>query len=119
MAINRIRHYYKQIAGNQAALFLLSGHDDGHGVFGNAAVPAEGRSQLFTFASVVALIDSVVGGSTIAFAVSALPGTPLGVAAGSGIAVGLVSTVLLLRHGERLLAARAGATEAIFPTPER
>ena len=38
------------------------------GVFANAAVPAERRSQFFSFASVVALIDSVIGGSTIAIA---------------------------------------------------
>jgi hypothetical protein len=31
VAINRIRNYYKQIAGDQAKLFLLSGHDDGLG----------------------------------------------------------------------------------------
>ena len=42
LAINRIRGYYKQLAGDQANLFLLSGHDDGLGVFANAAVPAEG-----------------------------------------------------------------------------
>jgi hypothetical protein len=54
VAINRIRNYYKQIAGDQAKLFLLSGHDDGRGVFENAAVPPERRKQFFTFATVVA-----------------------------------------------------------------
>jgi hypothetical protein len=29
VAINRIRNYYKRIAGDQANLFLLSGYDDG------------------------------------------------------------------------------------------
>ena len=117
VAINRIRHYYKEIAGNQARLFLLSGHDDGHGVFANAAVPAEGRRQFFSFASVVALIDSVIGGSTIAIAISVVLDAPLGVAAGSGGAVGLLSLALLLRHADRLLHKRAGSTESIFPTP--
>ena len=91
VAINRIRHYYKEIAGDQARLFLLSGHDDGRGVFANAAVPSEGRRQFFTFASVVALIDSVIGGSTIAIATSVIADAPLGVAAGTGGAVGLLS----------------------------
>jgi hypothetical protein len=63
VAINRIRNYYKQIAGDHAKLFLLSGHDDGRGVFENAAVPPEGRKQFFSFATVVAVINSVVGGS--------------------------------------------------------
>src|SRR5919106_2840862 len=52
LAINRIRGYYKQLAGDRANLFLLSGHDDGRGVFANASVPPDGRSQYFTFGSV-------------------------------------------------------------------
>ena len=117
VAINRIRHYYKEIAGDRANLFLLSGHDDGHGVFANAAVPSVGRRQFFTFASVVAVINSVVGGSALAIAASALAGAPLGVAAGLGGVVGVVSLVLLLRHADRLLEDRTGGTEALYPSP--
>jgi hypothetical protein len=58
IAINRIRNYYKQIAGDQAKLFLLSGHDDGRGVFENDAVPPERRTQFFAFATVVAVISA-------------------------------------------------------------
>lgn len=118
VAINRIRHYYKEIAGEEARLFLLSGHDDGRGVFANAAVPSEGRKQFFTFASVVALINSVIGGSTIAIAISIALDAPLGVAAGAGGAAGALSLVLLLRQADRLLQQRTGSTESIFPTPE-
>jgi hypothetical protein len=118
VAINRIRNYYKQIAGDQARLFLLSGHDDARGVFANAAVPSEGRRQYFTFATVVAVINSVVGGSVIAIAAGAIFGAALGVAAGAGGAVGLLSVALLLRHADRLLEERAGRTEALFPSPE-
>jgi hypothetical protein len=71
LAINRIRGYYKQLAGDEAILFLLSGHDDGRGVFANASVPPEGRSQFFAFGSVVAVINSVVGGSAVAIALGA------------------------------------------------
>ncbi len=117
VAINRIRNYYKQIAGDQAKLFLLSGHDDGRGVFENAAVPAEGRKQFFTFATVVAVINSVVGGSAIAIALGALAGASLGVAAGAGGVAALVSLVALHRHADRLLEERAGRTESIFPSP--
>src|SRR5919106_3733536 len=91
VAINRIRNYYKQIAGDQAKLFLLSGHDDGRGVFENAAVPPEGRKQLFTFATVVAVINSVVGGSAISIAVGAIADASLGVAAGVGAIAAVAS----------------------------
>jgi hypothetical protein len=78
VAINRIGNYYKQIAGDQAKLFLLSGHDDGRGVFENAAVPPERRKQFFSFATVVAAINSVVGGSAIALALGAIADASLG-----------------------------------------
>jgi hypothetical protein len=117
VAINRIRNYYKQIAGDQAKLFLLSGHDDGQGVFENAAVPPEGRTQFFTFATVVAVINSVVGGSAVAIALGAIADTALGVAAGVGGVVALGSLVALLRYADRLLEERAGRTESIFPSP--
>jgi hypothetical protein len=42
LAINRIRGYYRQLARDQADLFLLSGHDDGRGVFENMGLPVEG-----------------------------------------------------------------------------
>ena len=119
LAINRIRNYYKQIAGDQAQLFLLSGHDDGEGVFANAAIPAEGRRHYFSFATVVAVINSVVGGSTVAIAHSATSSEmPLGVAAGAGGAVGLVSLVVLLRVAERLLEQRTRTPEVLFPSPK-
>ena len=117
VAINRIRNYYKQIAGDQAKLFLLSGHDDGRGVFENAAVPPERRKQFFTFATVVAVINSVVGGSAIAIALGAIADASLGVAAGVGGVAALVSLVALLRYADRLLEERTGRTESIFPSP--
>src|SRR5918999_631795 len=102
VAINRIRNYYKQIAGDQAKLFLLSGHDDGRGVFENAAVPPEARKQFFTFATVVGVIAD----------------SSLGVAAGVGGVAALVSLVALLRYADRLLEERTGRTESIFPSPK-
>jgi hypothetical protein len=117
IAINRIRGYYKQIAGEQAKLFLLSGHDDGRGVFENAAVPVEGRKQFFSFATVVAVINSVVGGSAVAIGLGAIADASLGAAAGVGGAVALVSLAALLRHAARLLEERTGQTESVFPSP--
>ena len=93
-----------------------TGHDDGRGVFENAAVPPEGRTQFFTFATVVAVINSVVGGSAVAVALGALADASLGVAAGVGGVVALASLVALLRYADRLLEERAALTESIFPS---
>jgi len=115
LAINRIRGYYRQLAGDQANLFLLSGHDDGRGVFENMGVPAEGRAQFFSFATVVAIINSVVGGSSVAIAAGAL-GAPLGAAAASGGVVAIASVLGWLRLAARLLAERTGGIEPMFPS---
>lgn len=117
LAINRIRGYYKELAGDQSELFLLSGHDDGAGVFANAAVPVEGRTQYFTFGSVIAVINSVIGGSAAAIALGAAAGAPLGVAACAGGLVAIVSLVALLRFAGRLLQARTRGVEPLFPSP--
>jgi hypothetical protein len=74
-------------------------------------VPPERRKQFFTFATVVAVINSVVGGSAIAYA-------SLGVAAGVGGVAALGSLVALLRYADRLLEESAGRTESIFPSPQ-
>lgn len=47
MAINRIRGYYQEVAGNRADLFLLSGNDDATGVRENMALPQQGRTPIF------------------------------------------------------------------------
>jgi hypothetical protein len=117
LAINRIRHYYKEVAGDRADLFLLSGHDDGAGVLANMAVPAEGRKPFFAFSTAILVIDSVVGGAGIAVATGAVFDASLGLAVGIGIATAIVSVVAWLRYAARLLDATAAQTDPLFPSP--
>jgi hypothetical protein len=117
MAINRIRNYYQQLAGDRADLFLLSGHDDGAGVFANMGLAAENRSPLFAFSTAVAVINGVVGGSTVAIALGALADATLGLAAGVGAFAATVSVVGWVRYADRLLDAGATQTEPLFPSP--
>ena len=119
LAINRIRHYYKEVAGDRADLLLLSGHDDGEGVFANMGLPAEGRKPYFAFSSAILVINSVVGGGAAAIAAGAFLGASLGVAVAVGIAAVIVSVVTWLRYADRLLDAGAAQTEPLFPSPAR
>ena len=80
-------------------------------------VPVEGRKQFFTFATVVAVVNSVVGGAAIAIALGAIADSSLGVAAGIGGVVAIISLAALLRFADRLLEERTSRTEAIFPSP--
>jgi hypothetical protein len=117
LAINRIRGYYQQLAGDQASLFLLSGHDDGRGVFENMGVPAEGRKPYFAFSTAILVINSVVGGSAVAVAVGVVVDASLGLSAGAGAAAAIASMVAWLRYADRLLEARAVEPEVLFPSP--
>jgi hypothetical protein len=119
LAINRIRNYYKRLAGDQARLFLLSGHDDGAGVFANMGLPPEGRKPIFAFSSAVAVINGIVGGGAVAIALGAVLDASLGPAAAVGAAAAIVSVVAWLRYADRLLDASAAHTEPLFPSPPR
>jgi hypothetical protein len=119
LAINRIRHYYEEVAGDRADLFLLSGHDDGAGVFANMGLPAEGRKPYFAFSSAILVVNSVVGGTAIAVAAGAFLDASLALAVTVGIVAAIVSVAAWLRYADRLLDATAGETEPLFPTPGR
>jgi len=116
MAVNRIRHYYKEVAGDRADLFLLSGHDDGVGVFTNMGIPAEGRTPVFAFSSAIAVINAVVGGAAVAIALGALVDAGLAPAAAAGVIAAAISVVAWIRYADRLLD-RAAEVEPLFPTP--
>jgi hypothetical protein len=116
LAINRIRHYYKEIAGDRADLFLLSGHDDGAGVFANMGLPPAGRKPFFAFSSAVLVINSVVGGAAVAVAAGALLDASLGLAAVAGGVAAVASTALWLRYADRLLDTGAAAIEPLYPS---
>jgi hypothetical protein len=117
-AINRIRAYYLQIAGEEARYFMLSAHDDAVGVIRNMGVSLERRQQFFTTGSMIAVINSVVGGAAVAIAIGALSSAPLGVCAGAGGVVAIVSLVWLLRMENRLYHQLGGFSEVLFPSPE-
>ena len=114
VAINRIRNYYKQIAGDQAKLFLLSGHDEGQVCSRTRRCrPRDARS--------LHLRDR--GGrhqqcrrwQRDRDRARSIVDTSLGVAASLGGVAALASLVALLRYAERLLEERAALTESIFP----
>jgi hypothetical protein len=117
-AINRIRHYYLEVAGEQARYFMLSGHDDAVGVIRNMGVSLERRQQFFTTGTMIAVINSVVGGGAVAIAVGAFTGAPLGVCAGIGGVVAIGSLAWLLRMENRLYHEMGGFAEVLFPSPE-
>jgi hypothetical protein len=116
-AINRIRGYYQEVAGDEARYLLLGGHDDTLGVLANMGVARPSRWQLyFTFASMVAVLDAVVGGSAMAF-VAGVAGATLGPASGIGAVTGVVSCSLQFRWQRRAHTDARRRGEVLFPSP--
>ena len=55
LAINRIRHYYIEFAGDDARYFVLGGHDDMQGALANMGLSPSRWRPFFSIASVIAL----------------------------------------------------------------
>ena len=116
-AINRIRHYYLELAGEQRRLFMLSGHDDALGVIRNMGIILQRRQQFFTTGSMIAVINSVVGGAAVAIAVGTFTDASLGLSAGVGGVAAIISLARLLRLENRMYHEMGGFTEVLFPSP--
>jgi hypothetical protein len=117
-AINRIRHHYLELAGDRADLFMMSAHDDAIGVLANMGIRRSTWQAYFTTPTMVAVINSVVGGGAIAIAVGAVSDAPLAIAAGVGGLVAIVSLAAMRRFETRYLQAALGELEVLFPSPQ-
>jgi hypothetical protein len=116
-AINRFRHHYLELAGDHARLFMLSAHDDARGVLVNMGVRQTRWQPYFTAPTMIAVINSVVGGSVIAIAVGASFGSRLGVAISLGGLAAIVSLAALRRFETRYLSTVLGELRVLFPSP--
>jgi hypothetical protein len=117
MAINRIRGYYQEIAGDRADLFLLSGQDDAAGVFLNMGLSPERRSPAYAFSSAIAVVNGVVGGAVAAIALGAVPDVPLWLATAVGVLVAAASVYGWVRIAARILERAATRVSARSPSP--
>jgi hypothetical protein len=116
-AINRIRNYYEQVAGDEARYLLLGGHDDTLGVLVNMGIARPSRWQLyFTLASMVAVLSAVVGGSAVAF-LAGVAGATLAPAAGIGAVTAALSCSLQFRWQRRAHIDARRRGEVLFPSP--
>jgi hypothetical protein len=117
-AINRIRHYYLELAGENARYFLMSGYDDPPGVLSNMGLERGSHWQLFFgTASSVSVVNSVVGSGAIAILLGVTLDLPLAVAAVAGVAFLAVSIVMHMRYDRAQHVRAAAEVETLFPTP--
>jgi hypothetical protein len=117
-AINRIRHYYLELAGENARYFLMSGHDDPRGVLSDMGLAGGSRWQLFFgTASAVSVVNSVVGAGGVAILLGVTLELPLAIAAVAGVAFIATSVAVHMRYDRRHHERASTRVEAIFPSP--
>ena len=116
-AINRIRNYYLEVAGQEARYFMLSGHDDATGVMRNMGVGLTRGQQYFTTGTMIAVINGVVGGAAIAIAVGTFTDAPLGICTAIGGVAAVISLVRMMRMENRMYHEMGGFSESLFPSP--
>jgi len=97
-AINRVRHYYLERAGDSARYFMLSGNDDATGVMSNMGLTPRPFQLYFTAAISIGVVNAVVGGAVAAIAVGIAFDATLGVAVASGAAVAIIALMVAVRY---------------------
>jgi hypothetical protein len=117
-AINRIRHYYLELAGSERRYFMMGGSDDVPGVLTNMGLGRGPRWQLFaTTASMVSVVNSVVGGGCVAILLGVTLDLPLAVAAIAGALFIAASVAVHQRYDRRHHLRARGHREVLFPSP--
>jgi hypothetical protein len=114
-AINRIRSYYLQLAGDDARYFMLVGNDDAPGVLRNMGASRSPWQLYLTSSSAIAVVNSVVGAAALALAVVWSSGSSIAVAAVAGGAFAVLSFALHLRWSRRRHE-RGAPGDVLFPS---
>jgi len=117
-AINRIRHFYLEVAGDDSRYFMMSAHDDPLGVVANMAPGGTSRWQLWlTAATGISVVNSIVGGSGVAIVFGVTLDLPLAVAAAGGFLFTSCSVALHARYDRGRHRRAAEEVRPLFPTP--
>jgi hypothetical protein len=118
-AINRIRNHYLELAGPEARLFLMKANDDAPGVLLNMGLRPRPLQLYLTNSFAIAVVTAVLGGSTIALAIGAITGAPLGVDVAAGAASAVATLPALMRYSRRRYGMAPSLDEPMFPSPGR
>ena len=113
-AINRIRRYYLELAGEDARYFALGANDDMEGVLANMGIIDSGWRPFFSVASVIALINSMVAGALLGVALDAFSRRSIAVIV--GILVVPIAVGVHYRLGSSRFAQALRRFTPIFPS---
>jgi hypothetical protein len=98
-AINRIRHYYLELAGVDARYFVLGGNDDMQGGLANMGLSPSPWRPFFSISSVIALINSMVAGALVGIALDLVAPRSVALIAGGVLAIAALTVHFRLGYG--------------------
>jgi hypothetical protein len=114
-AINRIRHYYLELAGNDARYFTLGGNDDIQGGLANMGLSPSRWRPFFSIASVISLINSMVAGALAGITLDVFAPRTIALIAGVALALGALIVHFRLGYGRFVRAMESFTPQ--FPSP--
>jgi len=98
--INRIRHFYAEVAPETRAFFVLSQHDDPESIHRSMGMHQSKWQRLLTSASCVSLVNSLVAGVFVAAALQASGHPAFAITLATGAVSATLVLLAFLRHGK-------------------
>jgi hypothetical protein len=117
--INRIRHYYMEVAPHMKDYFILSANDDLAGVLRNMGAQASRWQVAMSTAGLVSFINSILAGVFVGLLAATLLKSSIILAVIAGIAVFITSAWLHLRYHTRVYFAMEDSLEVRFPSEDQ
>jgi hypothetical protein len=115
--INRIRHYYAEVAPDLERYFILSTHDDMKGMLTNMGVQKQGWWQLFVSThGLVGVINSILAAVFVGLVASALLNVSIPIAILCGVVIFGISEYLHFRYQNTAYTASKQSLKVLFPT---
>ena len=96
-AINRIRHYYLELAGDDARYFVLGGNDDIQGGLANMGLSPSRWRPFYSVAGVIAVINSMVAAALAGITLDVF--VPRTIALIAGVVLAVVALAIHFRLG--------------------
>jgi hypothetical protein len=115
--INRIRHFYQEIAPEMAPYFVMSAHDDDRSVYGNMSVRQSLWQVFLTTSGMIAVIDSILAGVFAGLVAGKFAHVSLTVSVLTGAGLFLVVLAILFRYQWMKWGGIMQGMPTLFPTP--
>jgi hypothetical protein len=117
--INRIRHYYTEVAPDVQTYFIMSTHDDMLGYLWNIGGQASMFQQLLSTAGLVSVINSILTAVFVGLLIFSVFNASLLVCVIAGVVVFVVSVTLYMRYQHRHWAENEKHLKVLFPSENK